>query len=106
MCSVAYRCCQSTICLGSGFRRLLAYQTQRCKVFIFGYGWGDSGPTLEIFTYRQMEPKLESMANCQGLAHLAFEVDDVFASLGAVGARGGRACGELGSLYLKQRAVS
>ena len=40
-------------------------------------GFGDDGPTLEIFTYAGMMETPDSMANHQGFAHIAFEVDDV-----------------------------
>lgn len=40
-------------------------------------GYGNNGPTLEIYQYKQMEEKPISAANRQGLGHLAFLVDDV-----------------------------
>ena len=40
-------------------------------------GHGDDGPTLEIFSYRDMTKSEPIMANCTGLTHIAFEVTDV-----------------------------
>nr|WP_319394707.1 VOC family protein [uncultured Desulfobacter sp.] len=40
-------------------------------------GFGDDGPTLEIFTYAEMVETADSMANHLGYTHIAFEVDDV-----------------------------
>lgn len=39
-------------------------------------GYGESGPTLEIFSYDEMMPHTHAV-NMTGIAHLAFEVDDV-----------------------------
>jgi catechol 2,3-dioxygenase-like lactoylglutathione lyase family enzyme len=40
-------------------------------------GHGENGPTLEIFTYQDMQLREPVMANHAGLTHLAFEVDDL-----------------------------
>ncbi|MEO0333968.1 MAG: VOC family protein [Bacteroidota bacterium] len=40
-------------------------------------GYGENGPTLEIYQYSQMEEKPDSVANRKGLGHLAFLVDNV-----------------------------
>lgn len=40
-------------------------------------GWGDNGPTLEIFQYNISAGTPHPLINSPGLAHLAFEVDDV-----------------------------
>lgn len=56
-------------------------------------GHGPAGPTLEIYAY---EPALDAprpMPNRPGLGHLAFEVDDVAATLAAVERAGGAALG-------------
>lgn len=58
-------------------------------------GYGDDGPTLEIFQYKKAEDRLETAINRPGLAHLAFEVDDVEAASDAVIAAGGGRVGEL-----------
>ena len=56
-------------------------------------GYGEHGPTLEIFTYTEMKEKPSPAANRQGLGHLAFSVDDVDAVREEVLARGGRDLG-------------
>jgi len=58
-------------------------------------GHGDTGPTLEIYSYTQMEDKLPAVANRKGLSHLAFGVDNVSEKLQEVIAYGGRAIGEI-----------
>lgn len=40
-------------------------------------GHGENGPTLEIFSYKNMIPTGNIMANHTGFTHIAFEVDDV-----------------------------
>jgi catechol 2,3-dioxygenase-like lactoylglutathione lyase family enzyme len=39
-------------------------------------GYGSNGPTLEIFTYRELQTREPVMANHVGFTHIAFEVDD------------------------------
>jgi len=58
-------------------------------------GHGDDGPTLEIFQYNRAEKRPETAINRPGLAHLAFEVDDVEAARDAVIAAGGGCVGDL-----------
>ena len=53
-------------------------------------GHGENGPTLEIYSYQQMEGNLPSVPNRKGLGHLAFVVDDVAAKLAEIEAKGGR----------------
>ncbi len=40
-------------------------------------GHGDNGPTLEIFSYKEMNEREPAMANDIGFTHIAFEVEDV-----------------------------
>lgn len=61
-------------------------------------GHGDTGPTLEIYTYRRNAERLPSVANRLGLGHVAFAVDDVPAAREAVFAAGGREVGEVVTL--------
>jgi len=58
-------------------------------------GYGEGGPTLEIFQYAQNEPKLTSEANREGFGHVAFEVDDVKETLAMVRRHGGGVVGEV-----------
>jgi predicted enzyme related to lactoylglutathione lyase len=63
-------------------------------------GYGDEGPTLEIFQYdRQMDPSKPAV-NRPGFAHIAFAVDDVAAAREAVLAAGGGIVGELVSVEI------
>ena len=58
-------------------------------------GYGDDGPTLEIFSYDQLvEPVLPSANQC-GFGHIAFAVDDVDEALQAVIAAGGSTVGNI-----------
>lgn len=58
-------------------------------------GYGERGPTLEIYAYTEMKEKPSPAANRQGLGHLAFLVDDVEEVRGAVLAEGGKDLGEI-----------
>jgi catechol 2,3-dioxygenase-like lactoylglutathione lyase family enzyme len=58
-------------------------------------GYGDSGPTLEIYTYGQNQPAGERNANRAGFGHIAFAVDDVDQARRAVLVGGGTALGEI-----------
>jgi predicted enzyme related to lactoylglutathione lyase len=58
-------------------------------------GYGDDGPTLEIFSYDQLIERELPRANESGFAHIAFAVDDVDQALQAVIAAGGGAVGEI-----------
>jgi catechol 2,3-dioxygenase-like lactoylglutathione lyase family enzyme len=60
-------------------------------------GHGDKGPTLEIFQYAASEPRSPAAANREGIAHLAFEVEDVERAASAVIVHGGRKIGEIAS---------
>jgi len=58
-------------------------------------GYGDNGPTLEIFTYRAMHEHNPIMANHIGITHIAFEVDDVDQTFAAALKNGGQALGQV-----------
>ncbi len=58
-------------------------------------GHGDTGPTLEIFSYKNSLDKPEPAPNRRGIGHLAFEVEDVDACLKAVIAQGGWSLGQV-----------
>lgn len=40
-------------------------------------GFGDKGPTLEVFQYEENAPPPARAANLPGFSHIAFQVDDV-----------------------------
>ena len=57
-------------------------------------GFGDGGPTLEIFQYAAPAEAPVPAVNRPGFAHLAFQVDDVGDARERVHAAGGRDYGE------------
>ncbi len=58
-------------------------------------GYGDAGPTLEIFTYDRLEEQPATAVNRPGFGHLAFSVTDVAAARAAVLAAGGQPVGQV-----------
>lgn len=58
-------------------------------------GYGDNGPTLEIFQYDRMPEHPLIQPNTPGFAHIAFAVDDVHATAHAVFEHGGSTIGDL-----------
>lgn len=58
-------------------------------------GHGDSGPTLEIFSYKDMHECEPVMANYTGFTHIAFEVEDVERKLGDAIKSGATKLGEV-----------
>lgn len=58
-------------------------------------GGEDGGPTLEVFQYSELLEGLPPAANRRGFGHVAFEVDDVPATLEMVLAHGGALVGEV-----------
>jgi predicted enzyme related to lactoylglutathione lyase len=61
-------------------------------------GYGNDGPTLEIFEYNHQREPQEPAINRPGLAHIAFAVDDVKAARDAVIAAGGGTVGQMVSV--------
>ena len=58
-------------------------------------GYGEGGPTLEIFEYHPGETSQEPQINRPGLTHIAFAVEDVKMARDEFLAAGGSAYGEL-----------
>ena len=58
-------------------------------------GYGEDGPTLEIYTYKEMADTGGTMANHQGFTHIAFEVGDVRQTFDLALKHGGRMLGEV-----------
>jgi predicted enzyme related to lactoylglutathione lyase len=58
-------------------------------------GFGEGGPTLEIFSYDETLKHAGIAANRRGFGHIAFQVDDVDAALAKVLAHGGSQYGEV-----------
>ncbi len=63
-------------------------------------GYGDDGPTLEIFTYNVLAERPETAVNRPGFCHIAFSVMDVFSARDTVLASGGRPIGEIVTLQI------
>jgi glyoxylase I family protein len=58
-------------------------------------GFGNNGPTLEIFSYAPQLERGSTAANQAGLGHVAFTVDSVTQARDEVLGAGGRAVGEI-----------
>ncbi len=61
-------------------------------------GYGDNGPTLEIYTFASTGEAVGRSIDHPGWGHLAFAVDDVEAAREQVFAAGGRPIGEVVTL--------
>lgn len=68
-------------------------------------GYGDDGPTLEIFQYNNAQSRPETAINRPGIAHLAFEVDDVEAARDEVTAAGGACVGEMVTVDISEAGL-
>ena len=61
-------------------------------------GYGDDGPTLEIFNYNILEDRSKTAVNRPGFGHVAFSVEDVAEAQHAVLEAGGGWIGEIVTL--------
>jgi len=61
-------------------------------------GYGDDGPTLEVFQYNHQEEQQGTAINRPGIAHIAFAVEDVETARQAVLEAGGGEVGEMVTL--------
>lgn len=68
-------------------------------------GYGEDGPTLEIFNYDPLETRDTIRVNRPGFGHIAFAVDDVMEAQKAVLAAGGRKVGEVVTLQIASGAL-
>ncbi len=68
-------------------------------------GYGDDGPTLEIFSYEKMDERAPMMANHVGFSHIAFEVDDVETTFAKALKNGGEKLGEVTEKEIKNVGV-
>jgi catechol 2,3-dioxygenase-like lactoylglutathione lyase family enzyme len=64
-------------------------------IHLFLPGYGDDGPTLEIFSYETMEERGIGHANTYGFSHIAFLVDDVQAIFEKALVHGGQPLGRV-----------
>jgi predicted enzyme related to lactoylglutathione lyase len=69
-------------------------------------GHGDTGPTLEIFTYHELVDAPPVAANRPGFGHIAFVVPDVAAARAEVLAAGGSAFGDIVTTPAGSRTVT
>jgi len=67
-------------------------------------GYGDTGPTLEIFNYNILQDRLDTTVNRPGFGHIAFQVADVAAARSEVLTNGGRSVGEIVTLQVTSGA--
>jgi predicted enzyme related to lactoylglutathione lyase len=63
-------------------------------------GYGDAGPTLELFEYAPSQEKAEAAVNRHGYGHIAFVVDDVASASDVVVQAGGQAIGQIVTLEI------
>jgi predicted enzyme related to lactoylglutathione lyase len=63
-------------------------------------GYGDTGPTLEIFNYSILESRGKTAVNRPGFGHIAFSVEEVAAAQRSVLQAGGKAVGEIVTLQV------
>ena len=63
-------------------------------------GYGDNGPTLEVFNYNALTDRSATAVNRPGFGHIAFSVDDVIAAREIVCANGGQPIGEVVTLTI------
>jgi predicted enzyme related to lactoylglutathione lyase len=69
-------------------------------------GWGDDGPTLEIFSYTPELNHSEIAVNRPGFGHIAFSVDDVEKAKEIILASGGSSIGEIVKVSVGQKFVT
>jgi predicted enzyme related to lactoylglutathione lyase len=67
-------------------------------------GYGQAGPTLEIFNYTTLAARGPVAVNRPGFGHIAFAVDDVPSARAAVLGAGGRALGQVVTLQIASGA--
>ncbi len=63
-------------------------------------GYGDTGPTIEIFSYNILAERGNVAVNRPGYGHIAFSVPDVAAARAAVLQAGGKSVGEIVTLQV------
>jgi predicted enzyme related to lactoylglutathione lyase len=68
---------------------------QVCGMHLRLPGYGDDGPTLEIFQYNHQEERPKTAINRPGFAHIAFAIDDVESARDAVLKAGGGIVGKV-----------
>lgn len=64
-------------------------------------GYGENGPTLEIYEYSEIINAEKALANKQGLGHIAFQVDNITKLLDLALKNGAVKIGELSEHYVE-----
>jgi predicted enzyme related to lactoylglutathione lyase len=64
-------------------------------------GYGEHGPTLEIFQYNHIIRREADMPNHKGFGHIAFEVENVAAVVEKMEQHGGSKLGEITERYIE-----
>jgi predicted enzyme related to lactoylglutathione lyase len=92
---------------GEAFDRLTHLKDARLHgVHLRLPGYGEDGPTLEIFEYGEMLSRMEPALNRPGFAHIAFLVPDVQVAYNAVLDAGGEAVGEIVTMPIGGRTFT
>ena len=68
-------------------------------------GYGEIGPTLEIFSYSSLEGRGDPSVNRPGFGHIAFSVDDVATAQKAIFHAGGRPVGEIVTIQIEPNST-
>ena len=71
-----------------------------CGVHLRLPGYGDAGPTLEIFNYNIIKKRGDTAVNRPGFGHIAFSVEDVATAREMVLQAGGKPVGEIVTLQV------
>lgn len=67
-------------------------------------GYGDDGPTLEVFQYKPQEDRAKTAVNRPGFGHVAFQVPDVVLAREEVLQAGGQPIGEVVTMQVSTGA--
>ena len=67
-------------------------------------GYGDAGPTLEIFNYNQLAEGGQPALNRPGFGHIAFSVEDVPQARQTILQAGGEPVGEVVTVQISENA--
>lgn len=64
-------------------------------------GYGDDGPTLEIYQYSEIINSGKNVPNKQGIGHIAFQVDDITQLIELALKNGAQKIGELSEHFVE-----
>ena len=65
-------------------------------------GFGEHGPTLEVFQYAEHAPPPSRAANMPGFSHIAFQVDDIVKKRQEVLFHGGAELGQIQTIDIPE----